>query len=56
MLQKLQLIKLRWDEVERELSNPEVMTDMKRYAQLNKEYKDLGEDCRAIQYLQQYHG
>ncbi|HEY1024168.1 MAG TPA: peptide chain release factor 1 [Sphingobacteriaceae bacterium] len=42
MLEKLEAIKLRWEEVERELSSPQAMADMKRYAQLNKEYKDLG--------------
>lgn len=42
MLEKLEAIKLRWEEVERELSSPQAMTDMKRYAQLNKEYKELG--------------
>lgn len=42
MLEKLEAIKLRWEEVERELSSPQAMTDMRRYAQLNKEYKDLG--------------
>ena len=42
MLEKLEAIKLRWEEVERELSSPQAMSDMKRYAQLNKEYKDLG--------------
>ncbi len=42
MLEKLEAIKQRWEEVERELSNPDVMSDMKRFAQLNKEYKDLG--------------
>ena len=41
MLQKLEYIKERWQEVERELSNPATMSDMKRFAQLNKEYKDL---------------
>ncbi|WP_183562139.1 peptide chain release factor 1 [Mucilaginibacter sp. SP1R1] len=41
MLEKLELIFQRWKNVEAELSNPEVMQDMKRYAQLNKEYKDL---------------
>ncbi|MFA5245188.1 MAG: peptide chain release factor 1 [Pedobacter sp.] len=41
MLDKLELIKERWQEVERELSNPATMSDMKRFAQLNKEYKDL---------------
>ncbi len=42
MLDKLEAIKIRWEEVERELSDPATMSDMKRYAQLNKEYKDLG--------------
>ncbi len=42
MLDKLQAIKERWEEVEAELSNPETMQDMKRFAKLNKEYKDLG--------------
>ncbi|HEY0899215.1 MAG TPA: peptide chain release factor 1, partial [Sphingobacteriaceae bacterium] len=41
MLEKLEAIKLRWEEVEREISSPQAMSDMKRYAQLNKEYKDL---------------
>ena len=42
MLEKLQAIKERWEEVEAELSNPETIKDMKRFAKLNKEYKDLG--------------
>ncbi len=42
MLEKLEAIKLRWEEVERELSNPATLSDMKRFTQLNKEYKDLG--------------
>ena len=42
MLDKLQAIKERWEEVEAELSNPDTMQDMKRFAKLNKEYKDLG--------------
>jgi peptide chain release factor 1 len=41
MLDKLEAIKVRWEDVERELSSPGVMSDMKRFAQLNKEYKDL---------------
>jgi peptide chain release factor 1 len=41
MLEKLELIFQRWKTVEGELSSPEAMTDMKRFAQLNKEYKDL---------------
>lgn len=42
MLDKLEAIKLRWEEVERELGNPASMGDMKRFAQLNREYKELG--------------
>jgi peptide chain release factor 1 len=41
MLDKLEAIKVRWEEVERELSSPTVMSDMKRFAQLNREYKEL---------------
>lgn len=41
MLEKLEAIKKRWEEVEMELSSPEVMSDMKRFAQLNKDYKEL---------------
>ncbi|MBD1393894.1 peptide chain release factor 1 [Mucilaginibacter glaciei] len=41
MLEKLELIFQRWKAVEVELSSPEAMADMKRFALLNKEYKDL---------------
>ncbi len=41
MLEKLELIKKRWEEVEAELSTSDVMSDMKRFAQLNREYKGL---------------
>jgi peptide chain release factor 1 len=50
MLDKLEAIKQRRDDVELELTNPEVLQDMKRYAQLNKEYKDLG--LIVTEYLQ----
>ena len=42
MLDKLEAIKLRYNDVEQQLSDPGVVSDMKRYAKLNKEYKDLG--------------
>lgn len=51
MLEKLEAIKVRWDNVEKELSNPDTMSDMKRYAKLNKEYKDLG---KIVQEYQEY--
>src|ERR1700744_1098979 len=41
MLDKLEAIHQRWIDVENELSSPNAMADMKRFAQLNKEYKDL---------------
>src|ERR1035437_4974741 len=41
MLDKLKAIETRWKEVEKELINPNIMDDMKRYAQLNREYKEL---------------
>ena len=41
LLDKLAMIKLRFDDVAQQIIEPEVMNDMKRYVQLNKEYKDL---------------
>ncbi len=41
MLDKLEAIQKRRDEVEELISQPDSMSDMKRFAQLNKEYKDL---------------
>ena len=41
MLGKLDIIKQRFDEVSDLIIQPNIMTDQKRYIQLNKEYKDL---------------
>ncbi len=41
MLDKLEGVKIRFDEVSQMISDPEVIADMKRYVKLNKEYKDL---------------
>jgi len=41
MIDKLEAIKVRFDEVSKLILDPNVMTDMKRYIKLNKEYKDL---------------
>ena len=41
MLDKLQIIKQRFDEVSDLIIQPDIITDQKRYVQLNKEYKDL---------------
>jgi peptide chain release factor 1 len=42
ILGKLQGVKERFEEVGRLLTEPDVMSDMKKYIQLNKEYKELG--------------
>jgi peptide chain release factor 1 len=47
MLDKLAAIKRRWEEVEQQLSDPKLMGDMKQFAKLNKEYKDLTEIVRV---------
>lgn len=41
MLNKLETIKVRFDQVQDMLSQPDVVADMKRFTQLNKEYKEL---------------
>lgn len=41
MLDKLQIIKQRFDEVSDLIIQPDIITDQKRYIQLSKEYKDL---------------
>jgi len=43
ILEKLQAIKVRWEEVEKLIVDPEIIADMERYVKLNKEYKDLKE-------------
>ena len=41
ILQKLEGVKIRFDEVSELITDPEIMADMDRYVKLNKEYKDL---------------
>ena len=41
ILEKLQGVKERFEEVGRLISEPDIIADMKRYVKLNKEYKDL---------------
>ncbi|HOI31865.1 MAG: peptide chain release factor 1 [Bacteroidales bacterium] len=41
MIDKLETIRRRWEEMSEQLNDPEVMSDMKRYVKLNKDYKDL---------------
>jgi peptide chain release factor 1 len=41
MLDKLKIVKQRFDEVSDLIIQPDIITDQKRYIQINKEYKDL---------------
>ena len=41
MLEKLQIVKQRFDEVSDLIIQPDIISDQPRYVQLNKEYKDL---------------
>ena len=42
MIDKLEALKKRYEEVEGELSKPETVSDLKIFKKLNKEYKSLG--------------
>ncbi len=42
MLDKLNIVKQRFNEVSDLIIQPNIMSDQKRYISLNKEYKDLG--------------
>ncbi|WP_457616952.1 peptide chain release factor 1 [Lutibacter sp.] len=42
MLDKLRIVKQRFDEVSDLIIQPDIISDQKRYVKLNKEYKDLG--------------
>ncbi len=41
MLERIQIIKQRFDEVSDLIIQPEIISDQKRYVQINKEYKEL---------------
>ena len=47
LLEKLEAIHNRFKEVSQLIADPDVIADMKRYIQLNKEYKDLEEIVEA---------
>ena len=46
---KLEAIKDRYNEIARQMSEPSVMEDMKRYVKLNKDYKELEPVVKAYQ-------
>lgn len=41
MLEKLEAIKVRFEEIQSQMNDPSVISDMKRYIRLNKDYKEL---------------
>lgn len=47
MLEKLEIIKKRWQDVEQQLSDPKTMSDMKLFKKCNKEYKELSTIVQA---------
>jgi peptide chain release factor 1 len=53
ILQKLEGVKMRFDEVSELITDPEVMKDMDRYVKLNKEYKDLEPIIQAYEEYKQ---
>src|SRR6476469_9633740 len=53
MLDKLEAIRERYDNVNEELMQPDVMSDLKRYKSLNKEYKELGKIVAEYRNYQQ---
>ncbi len=42
IMEKLESIKMRFEEISVLITDPDVITDMKRFIQLNKEYRNLG--------------
>jgi len=47
ILQKLESIAVRFNEVGQQIVDPDIIADMKRYVKLTKEYKDLSEIVRV---------
>jgi len=41
MIDKLELIKKRWEDVAEMITDPSIISDQKKYVKLNREYKDL---------------
>ncbi len=48
LIPKLETIRERWEEIGRLIIDPQVIADMKRYVQLNREYRDLEPIVQAL--------
>ena len=47
LLEKILGLQDKYDSLQAQLSDPEVISDMKKYVQLNKEYKELAPIIKA---------
>src|SRR5574344_450952 len=47
LVDKLEVLKAKYVDIEAQINDPNVMSDMKRYIKLNKDYKELGEIVTA---------
>ena len=56
MLEKLQIVQQRFDEVSDLIIQPDVIADQSRYIKLNREYKRLKEIVKVGEYGTQEHG
>ena len=54
MLNRLKIVKQRFDEVSDLIIQPDIITDQKRYIQLNKEYKDLDQILKKGKIYESY--
>ena len=54
MLEKLQVVKQRFDEVSDLIIQPDIIADQKRYIAINKEYKDLSKVMKKIDLYETY--
>ncbi len=52
LIEKYEGIKIRFDEVSQQISDPDVMKDMKRYVKLNQDYKQLDSLVKSFQRYQ----
>lgn len=51
LIQRLEFIKERWEEVGKKIIDPEIISNMKQYVKLTKEYKDLEPVVLALEKL-----
>ena len=42
LIEKIEGLRTKYDSLQQQISDPALMSDMKKYVQLNKEYKELG--------------